>query len=93
MRLAIAAPANTLLKQEGLKPRKTIVFVKKLVDSLVSTFAYRNLTVLHWEIFRIFFLPMDFVIALIGIGDLVHRCAKYVQSYGCDSSTNEQGRQ
>ena len=76
MRLAIAAPANTLLKQEGLKLRKTIVFVKKLVDSLVSTFVYRNLPVLHWEIFHIvFFLPMDFVIAMIGIGDLVHRCA------------------
>jgi hypothetical protein len=55
MRLAIAAPANTLLKQEGLKLRKTIVFVKKLVDSLVSTFEYRNLPVLHWEIFHIVF--------------------------------------
>ena len=75
MRLAIAAPANTLLKQEGLKLRNTIVFVKKLVDSLVSTFAYRNLTVLHWEIFHIAFFAMDCVIAMIGIGDLVHRCA------------------
>ena len=32
-----------------------------------------NLTVLHWEMFRLnFSLLMDFVIAIIGIGDLVH---------------------